>query len=182
MIRASASRIRERHAVARRLPKSRFSGADVGNAKRIVVESVIGAHYFACQTPWACISIVTEAGGWPAISEENRVGLLQLAFADITVIEGEEERAFREAQAHRILDFVKGLWDRIDVLMVHCEEGNSRGPAVAAAIARIYFGDDSLYFLPYRYWPNKYVYRVLLDTARKRGELRQADGADATTD
>jgi predicted protein tyrosine phosphatase len=143
-------------------------------AKQIVVRSVVGAHYFTSQVPWACVSIVTEQDTWPEISEANRVGLLQLAFADIAAAEGDEERAFNQDHAHRILDFVKEVWDRIDVLMTHCEEGNSRGPAVAAAISRIYFGEDRLYFLPHMYWPNRLVYRILLDTARKRGEYRGA--------
>ena len=144
-------------------------------AKQIVVRSVIGAHYFNCQVPWACISIVTEKDTWPKISEANRIGLLQLAFADIANAEGDEERAFNENHAHRILDFVKGVWDRADVLMIHCEEGNSRGPAVAAAISRIYLGEDKLYFLLHMYWPNRMVYRILLETARKRGEYRGPD-------
>ena len=142
----------------------------MNTAKRIVVQSVIGAHYFTCEMPWACISIVTEEDSWPKISEANRVGLLQLAFADIDAAEGDDKGAFNEDHAHRILDFVKEVWDRIGVLMVHCEEGNSRGPAVAAAISRIHLGEDEVYFLPYMYWPNRMVYRILLDTAGKRGE------------
>jgi predicted protein tyrosine phosphatase len=72
------------------------------------------------------------------------------------------------------LDFVKQTWDGIEVLLVHCEEGNSRSPAVAAAISRIYLEDDRMYFLPHMYWPNRHVYNVLLDVARQRGELRQS--------
>ena len=142
------------------------------SAKQIVVQSVVGASYFTCQSPWACISIVTEAGTWPTLSDEHCVGLLQLAFADIGNASGDEPGAFTEAHAHRILDFVKQTWDAIDVLLIHCEEGNSRSPAAAAAISRIYLGEDREYFLPHMYWPNKYVHKVLLDVARQRGELR----------
>jgi len=138
--------------------------------KQIVVESVIGAHYFQSPVPWACISIVTEENTWPRISEANRVGLLQVAFADIAVVEGDEKRAFKEEHARKILDFVQEMWDKIELLMIHCEEGNSRGPAVAAAISRIRLGEDRTYFLPHMFWPNRLVYRVLLETARKRGE------------
>src|SRR5512143_1934931 len=60
------------------------------NAKQIVVQSVVGATYFTCPSPWACISIVTEAGTWPKLSDEHRVGLLQLAFADIGNSSGNE--------------------------------------------------------------------------------------------
>jgi len=140
--------------------------------KQIVVQSVIGAHYFQSPVPWACISIVTEENTWPKISEANRVGLLQLAFADIAVAEEEEERVFKEKHACKILDFVQEVWDKIELLMVHCEEGNSRGPAVAAAISRIRFGEDRTYFLPHMFWLNRLVHRVLLETARKRGEYQ----------
>jgi predicted protein tyrosine phosphatase len=143
-------------------------------AKQIVVKSVVGATYFTCQSPWACISIVTEAGTWPSLSDEHRVGLLQLAFADISNSSGDEPGAFTEEHARRILDFVKSMWDSIEVLMVHCEEGNSRSPAVAAAISRLYLGNDRLYFLPYMYWPNRYVYGLLLDVARERAELLES--------
>ena len=154
----------------------REAGPAMNATKQIVVESVIGAHYFVRDVPWACISIVTEKNSWPKISEANRVGLLQLAFADITTIDGDEERAFNEDHAHQILDFVKEVWERINVLMVHCEEGNSRGPAVAAAISRIHLGEDRLYFLPHMYWPNRLVYRILLETARKRGDYQGPHG------
>lgn len=146
----------------------------MGSEKQILVKSLIGASYFTCEVPWAGISIVTEVGTWPTLSDEHRVGLLQLAFADMGNASGDEQRAFTEDHACRVLDFVKETWDRIDVLLIHCEEGNSRSPAVAAAVSRIYLGDDRTYFLPYMFWPNKYVYEVLLDVARKRGELPQA--------
>ncbi len=147
----------------------------MATAKEIIVQSVVQAHYFTCQVPWACISIVTEEDSWPKISEANRLGILQLAFADIASAEGDEKRAFAEGHAHRILDFVKQVWNRIGVMMVHCEEGNSRGPAVAAAISQIYLGDDRIYFLPYMYQPNQLVYRVLMDTARERGDYQGPD-------
>ena len=56
-------------------------------AKQVVVRPVIGAHYFNCEVPWACISIVTEENTWPEINEANRVGLPQIAFADRRPIE-----------------------------------------------------------------------------------------------
>ena len=50
---------------------------------------------------------------------------------------------------------------------------------MAAAISRIYVGDDRSYFLPYMYWPNRYVYQLLLETACERGEFRQSTDGDA---
>jgi hypothetical protein len=62
--------------------------------KEIIVQSIVQAYYFTCQVPWACISIVTVEDSWPKIHEANRMGLLQLAFADIATAEGSEQGAF----------------------------------------------------------------------------------------
>jgi hypothetical protein len=54
---------------------------------------------------------------------------------------------------------VNKVWDKIDLLMVHCLAGISRSAAVAAAIAKVKYNDDSLYFT--RYKPNISVYSIL---------------------
>ena len=49
-------------------------------------------------------------------------------------------------------------------------------------ICHVYGGDDQSYFLPYMYWPNRYVYNLLLETAGKRGEFQQPiDGRGSGT-
>jgi predicted protein tyrosine phosphatase len=139
--------------------------------KQIVVQSFVGATYFKSDVPWACISVVTEDGNWPEISAANRVDLLQLSFADaiypdstgLLVLFGEED-------AHRILDFVKAVWDRIDLLMVHCEAGISRSSAIAAVVSRIYYGDDAPFVLSRLYEPNPLVYRIMVEVAVERGD------------
>ncbi|MFC1596710.1 hypothetical protein ACFL5Q_02075 [Planctomycetota bacterium] len=139
--------------------------------KQIVVESFVGATYFKCEVPWACISIATEEDKWPVISGANRVEWLQLAFADIRFPDPTcSKTVFDDGRARRILDFVKDVWDRIDLLFVHCEAGTSRSPAVAAAISRICYGDDGPFMLPHLYEPNLLVYRKLLEVAEQRGE------------
>jgi predicted protein tyrosine phosphatase len=135
--------------------------------KRIVVESVEGAYHFKCDVPWACISIVTSEGAWPPVNQANLLGHLQLAFADI--LPPDDPRAFKREHAHRILNFVRGIWDKIELLMVHCEAGVSRSPAVAAAISQIYLGTEGTFLMPHLYQPNRLVYAVLLETAWERG-------------
>lgn len=139
------------------------------NTKRIAVCSKEEALYFTSDVPWACISIATEEGAWPPVDEKHRVGLLRLAFPDLAMpVEGCD--LFDEEHAHRILDFVQDVWRRIELLMVHCEAGVSRSPAVAAAVARIHFGEDREFFRPGVYDPNRLVYQALLNVARTRGE------------
>jgi predicted protein tyrosine phosphatase len=139
--------------------------------KQIVVQSFGGARDFKSDVPWACISIVSEEGEWPDISGANRVDLLQLAFADATYPDPAGVLVlFSEQDAHRVLDFVKTVWNRIDLLMVHCEAGISRSPAIAAAVSRVYLGDDGPFTLHHLYEPNPLVYRTVLEVAVKRGE------------
>jgi predicted protein tyrosine phosphatase len=139
--------------------------------KQIVVQSFGGARNFKSNVPWACISIVSEEGEWPEISAANQVDLLQLAFADAIYPDPAGLLVlFSEEDAHRVLDFVKTVWDRIDLLMVHCEAGASRSPAIAAAVSRVYLGDDGPFVLPHLYEPNPLVYRTMLEVAVKRGE------------
>lgn len=64
------------------------------------------------------------------------------------------------AQARKIWAFVERHHD-IGAIVVHCEQGMSRSPAVAAAICRGLGGDDTRLFQ--RYQPNRFVYQMLLD-------------------
>ncbi|MCO6455779.1 MAG: hypothetical protein J5I93_10830 [Pirellulaceae bacterium] len=135
---------------------------------QIEVYSREGACLFRANQPWAGISITTDDGDWPELGRESCLGLLQLQFADLeTPHPG--ERLFDERDAHRILDFVGETWPRIHRLMVHCQAGLRRSPAVAAAISRIYLGHDANWFQYGVYEPNMLVYETLLNVARQRG-------------
>jgi predicted protein tyrosine phosphatase len=64
--------------------------------------------------------------------------------------------------ARAIWDFVLRYRDHVETIVVHCEQGMSRSPAVAAAICRALGGDDGQFFQQYS--PNQYVYGLLLET------------------
>lgn len=55
------------------------------------------------------------------------------------------------------------------MLLIHCNHGMSRSPAVAAAIAKVKYKDDSEWFT--RKVPNRRVYRLMLAVAHRRGLL-----------
>ena len=139
-------------------------------ANEIVVLGRIDAEAFEYSYPWACISIASTPDDFPNISKDNRTGLLQLAFADI-VHPTEGFILFHDDQAHDILDFVTHKWDSIDTLMVHCHAGISRSAAVAAAIARLKWEDESE-FVEEPYDPNPRVYRILREVATGREDYR----------
>ena len=144
-----------------------FAGRPVVGKLLVLSRSMASA--FTCPEPWACISIGCEPGDWPKINKVQQVDLLQLAFADIEFnYPGEDRIVFSEDQATQILDFVEKNWDRVNLLMVHCQAGISRSAGTAAAIAKIKYDNDMAYYKP-PFIPNKLVYRKILNVAHERG-------------
>jgi len=92
-------------------------------------------------------------------------GVLRLWFPDADTASEEFPEAilFSPDHAREIWDFVLRHRE-VDRIVVHCDAGVSRSPAVAAALARILKDDDAEYFAG-RYRPNTRVYRMLLEYA-----------------
>ena len=132
--------------------------------KTFDVRSGRNAEFFRCDRPWAAISISSPAGDLPVLNEQNRIGLLQLVFDDTS--DPNAAGAFNQSLAHEIIFFVRELWEEVDVFSIHCEVGLSRSPAVAAALSRIFYGDDGPW-LDFDF-PNPLVYRLLVDAALRR--------------
>lgn len=94
--------------------------------------------------------------------------MLRLSFADIdrpsagAVMFGAEH-------ARAICAFVSEHRSSIECVVVHCDAGFSRSPAVAAALARCLGQDDAEFFR--RYHPNMHVYRTLIDAWNNREDL-----------
>jgi predicted protein tyrosine phosphatase len=122
---------------------------------------------------WGMISVATHEDTWPEYNKENNKGVLRLAFHDSDPNNKHNphiatpEQLFGEKRANLIIDFVAEIKDEIDMLVVHCEAGVSRSPAIAAVISKIHFGDDKAFFKA-PFTPNMHVYRVMLDTAHER--------------
>lgn len=127
------------------------------------------ARLFRSDQPWAAISISTVPGEWPVLSTENRVDLLQLSFKDIEF--AGRDGGITDEDARKILEFVDRNADKVDTLLIHCEMGVSRSPAVGAAVYHVLTegGDDSEFFQ--RFTPNRIVYRTILDEARRQGRI-----------
>ena len=126
---------------------------------KIEVRSRKNASVFTSQVPWAVISIATKPE-WPEFSKENLVGVLPLCFKDTThLVEGH----FTKDQAQQILDFTRDIWGKAECILVHCDAGLSRSPAVAASISHIFIGEgeDKYYFD--HYWPNYLVYKTIME-------------------
>ena len=90
-------------------------------------------------------------------------GILRLAFLDADAASDSHAEAalFSEEHAARVWSFVREHRAGIERIIVHCDAGMSRSPAVAAAISKALTGDDTEFFGG-RYRPNLRVYRTLL--------------------
>lgn len=75
---------------------------------------------------------------------------------------------YHEASKH-IVDGIEHNINRIQQIIVHCDAGYSRSPAIAAAIAKAFGMDDEEYFSGGRYCPNRHVYRTMLNEFAERG-------------
>ena len=145
----------------------------------ILILSKKRASEFGWDQPWACISISTPGNSHPIINKVNLVDLLMLKFRDMELDHPglPPNEVFNNGHAIQILDFVESVADQIDVLMVHCEAGMSRSPAVGAAIAKLRWDNDQIFFD--RYTPNMRVYRHLMNVGmerkQKQDEVHDAD-------
>jgi predicted protein tyrosine phosphatase len=121
------------------------------------------------EVPHLIVSISTPGDeGADIRTNEHTLKLLRLWFWDFDKVPPGHEEAgwakdsecFQPSQAQQILDVVK-QYPEAERLIVHCDAGYSRSPAVAAALSKILLGDDSMYFQRYR--PNMRVYRTILE-------------------
>lgn len=115
------------------------------------------------KVPYAIISIADLSEDFVPmpVQDENLVGSLQIAFGDIYAKASKSYyKLFDRYDARKIWDFVESVEDKIKLLLVHCDGGTSRSPAVAAAISKVYTGHCSIYFDLYS--PNAHVYSTML--------------------
>lgn len=128
------------------------------------------AEQFTYSKPWACISIdganttfVADPKGHAILSEENRVDLLQLRFDDITM-ERDGWKPISDDQAKQVWEFVEKVWDKVDLLMIHCHAGLSRSTACGLVISEKYHPEYAHLYEVF-YMPNILVKQTLRKAA-----------------
>ncbi len=97
--------------------------------------------------------------------------MLVLAFDDAEEIPGlpGEIQLMTPRQATQIVRFVNQHRTEVGTIVVHCEQGMSRSPAVAAALCRALGEDDQPFWQEYQ--PNRHVYRLLLVACSSLGDF-----------
>ena len=134
---------------------------------KIVILPMSATKEFHPSVAWAGISIrdpkIMHPGcGEPQITEVNRLDLLPLRFDDVE-FEKSDRKVFTIEQAKEIWEFVDRLWDKVELLMIHCHAGISRSAAVGKAVSEKYQKE----FVPYfdqLYIPNRLVYAKMVNT------------------
>ena len=90
--------------------------------------------------------------------------VLHLAFHDAEPSAGmtlpDDVVLMSSEQAKQIWQFVRRWEGEVGAVVVHCEQGMSRSPAVAAALCRAYGGDETPFFREFQ--PNRFVYRLMV--------------------
>jgi len=96
-------------------------------------------------------------------------GVLQLAFHDAEPAQGFELpsdiRLMQPADAEEIWAFVQQHRDEVGAVVCHCEQGMSRSPAVAIALAEALDGDPDALLAESQ--PNQYVLRLMREAIKQ---------------
>ena len=94
--------------------------------------------------------------------------IIRLEFEDIAPDELDDEgrnpdHIFNDEQAREIAGFIYNVKDKTDTIICQCEYGQSRSAGLAAAIREHFHGDGIDIFADDRYYPNKLVFRKVLN-------------------
>jgi len=115
------------------------------------------------------LNSVTDADYSFAIIRNKPDYLLQMRFDDISPEEIDDipnhfTGLFSDAQAVEIAEFVKDiLRNKAKILICQYEYGQSRSAGIAAAVRQYLYKDGIEIFADDRYFPNKLVYRKILN-------------------
>lgn len=103
---------------------------------------------------------------------ENIRHIEYLQFDDIDTAESVHGlRPMSDEDAERIVDAFLQYVDEISQIIVHCDAGYSRSPAVAAALAKA-LGESDEEFFGHDFCMNNHVYSTLLRQLSKRNILK----------
>lgn len=110
------------------------------------------------------------------LDSKKYVDILPLIFDDIlpymersSISRDRDLVAFKKEQAREIGNFLEKYWGEFEDIMVHCNGGASRSPAVGAAIGNHFNLDYNPEILERQEGgPNRHVYTMLLNSLEDR--------------
>lgn len=117
--------------------------------------------------PYVMISITGSHQPQATLAQsDNLQDVLRLSFDDLA----RPTDGFTEPQKEdgmKVIDFTEKWKDKVKTIVVHCEAGRSRSAGIAAAISKVYNGDDMVFYKYYN--PNSLAARVVKDAACDKG-------------
>lgn len=116
-----------------------------------------------------CAAIVVSSYDINMDKLQGIANLLTMNFDDVSA---EQSNSFNDEQAGKMQAFVDSLPNNIDTLFVCCDSGESRSPAIAAAIMEHNGIDHMAIWKNPKYHPNPYVCAMLC-TAFEVSEVEQ---------
>ena len=88
---------------------------------------------------------------------------IPFAYADYMDFDYESPRSFTELQASEFAEFIKSMKHNVTDLFVCCDAGESRSPAIAAAIHRWLGQNDHIIWKNPKYHPNILCFKRMLE-------------------
>lgn len=132
------------------------------------------------ERPYAVISITDPAQRLtkykPVVPDSDYLWwILELDFHDVDQDEVDKYPDLKDRfvfmsdeDAVNTVNFIEGvIQDRVNLIVIHCEAGICRSAGVAAAIAKVYNGDDAFFFK--HFVPNRMVFRKMMEEFHTRG-------------
>jgi len=119
------------------------------------------------------ISIMSPKNAEARIKSDPKA-ILRLRFYDLNEpLEGYEE-VFEHKDAKSVRRFIEKHVDEVEMIVVHCEAGVSRSVGLAAALAKVLFGDDERFMKGGV--PNSRVYTKVLEAFKVEASEPRVDG------
>lgn len=126
---------------------------------------VCPAHSVADDINDDCQYIIISSGNqYDDLSEKENVLILHFADTEVKT----KDDAVRESDTEKIFSFLENC--RYEDVFISCDEGQSRSPAVAAALLKCAGHDDSFIWESEEYRPNLLVYYSILKYYNSKNE------------
>ncbi len=134
-----------------------------GRTIAIQVLSRRDVKHLSPEVPYVVISIANPSVPHPSLLDSpRRLGVLRVAFDDVEATRKDfrgEKTPMTPVQAREIREFVEAHLEEAALIVVHCDAGMCRSPAVAAALWRWLEQGRGPFFDTFR--PNPHVYRTM---------------------
>lgn len=113
---------------------------------KILILPKKSAQLFEYDKPWACIS-VSDSYAYFDADLKNPHHVLRLRFDDTEFdVDNPTNHPISLEQVKQIEEFAADVWNKVDLMMIHCNAGWSRSPAIGRMLSLKYQPEFEKYF------------------------------------